>query len=286
LTVTRQLIVFFSIAFGFSWLVEAWMLAAHARIEFIILASCGPTVAAIVTNRLANGSYRAFRFNVSWLRTLAATVLGVCLIVAAYVILPSIAVVDASKLHWRALLSIHVYNYSTLLGGPLFEEPGWRGFALPRLESRLSPLSSALLLGGLWAAWHLPLFFYPGWTTFSIWMYFLLESGFSVLMTLGTNLARFAVITPILMHAMLNTITQFFPGLFANAQPGSGGFLLRFLAKIPGHAHFHLSVPFDLLITLGGWTVALLVIAMTKGSLGYRAEAGSESSSQTQSAQA
>jgi membrane protease YdiL (CAAX protease family) len=37
------------------------------------------------------------------------------------------------------------------------EEPGWRGFALPRLEARFSPLIANLILALFWALWHLPL---------------------------------------------------------------------------------------------------------------------------------
>lgn len=43
-----------------------------------------------------------------------------------------------------------------LSSGPLLEEMGWRGFALPLLLSRFSPLSASVILGLLWAAWHLP----------------------------------------------------------------------------------------------------------------------------------
>jgi uncharacterized protein len=49
-----------------------------------------------------------------------------------------------------------------VLGGPLFEEPGWRGFALPRLQRLLhGPLVGGLILGSLWALWHLPGFLVP-----------------------------------------------------------------------------------------------------------------------------
>src|SRR5215212_3304199 len=43
--------------------------------------------------------------------------------------------------------------------GPLGEEPGWRGFALPGLQSTLSPLVSTLILGALVTVWHAPLLF-------------------------------------------------------------------------------------------------------------------------------
>src|SRR5439155_1424107 len=38
-------------------------------------------------------------------------------------------------------------------GGPLLEEPGWRGFALPRLQLRWGPLVGTMILGVLWAGW-------------------------------------------------------------------------------------------------------------------------------------
>ena len=46
--------------------------------------------------------------------------------------------------------------------GPLGEEPGWRGYALPRLEVALGPVRGSLFLALLWAGWHLPLFWIPG----------------------------------------------------------------------------------------------------------------------------
>ena len=46
--------------------------------------------------------------------------------------------------------------------GPLWEEPGWRGFALPRLQRQYGPLAGTLVLGFLWALWHAPGFL-GGW---------------------------------------------------------------------------------------------------------------------------
>jgi membrane protease YdiL (CAAX protease family) len=42
------------------------------------------------------------------------------------------------------------------------EEIGWRGYALPRLTKRFGLMKAALILGPIWACWHLPLFLIPG----------------------------------------------------------------------------------------------------------------------------
>lgn len=50
----------------------------------------------------------------------------------------------------------------SLIGGPLPEEPGWRGTAYPRMRDRMGRVPACLLLGVVWAIWHLPLFFIAG----------------------------------------------------------------------------------------------------------------------------
>jgi membrane protease YdiL (CAAX protease family) len=45
---------------------------------------------------------------------------------------------------------------------PILEELGWRGYALDRLQLNWSALSASLILGVVWAVWHLPLFFIEG----------------------------------------------------------------------------------------------------------------------------
>ena len=44
-----------------------------------------------------------------------------------------------------------------VIGGGL-EEPGWRGFALPRLQEHHTPVKATLILGVVWGIWHLPLY--------------------------------------------------------------------------------------------------------------------------------
>ena len=54
------------------------------------------------------------------------------------------------------------YPIVLVLGGPLGEEIGWRGFALPALLRRFSPLVASVLVAAMWTLWHLPLFWLQG----------------------------------------------------------------------------------------------------------------------------
>lgn len=50
-----------------------------------------------------------------------------------------------------------IFAFNLLFGGTLGEEIGWRGFALPRLLEKFSPLQASFILGVVWALWHLPI---------------------------------------------------------------------------------------------------------------------------------
>jgi membrane protease YdiL (CAAX protease family) len=85
----------------------------------------------------------------------------------------------------------------------LTEELAWRGFVLPRLQARLTPLTSALILGALWAVWHTPLFFIDdssqqGWPYLGFVALVLAES---VLISWLFNHARGSVLLVALFHA-------------------------------------------------------------------------------------
>jgi hypothetical protein len=66
----------------------------------------------------------------------------------------------APRLNWRFAPQILLVGV-VFDPGPVGEEFGWRGFALPRLLRRHNPLVATLILGALWAVWHLPAFFVP-----------------------------------------------------------------------------------------------------------------------------
>jgi CAAX protease family protein len=46
----------------------------------------------------------------------------------------------------------------TVVGGPLGEELGWRGFLLPRLLPRFRPVVASLLIAPVWFLFHVPAF--------------------------------------------------------------------------------------------------------------------------------
>ncbi|MGN8551357.1 UNVERIFIED_CONTAM: CPBP family intramembrane metalloprotease [Microbacterium sp. SLM126] len=83
----------------------------------------------------------------------AATALGGGLVVLAGGDLGSFASPFAES--WSSILT--VFGLTLLFGGPLGEEVGWRGWLLPTLQLRLSPLLASLMVGLVWGLWHLPL---------------------------------------------------------------------------------------------------------------------------------
>lgn len=93
-----------------------------------------------------------------------------------------------------------------LFGGPLMEELGWRGFVLPRLQNKLNPVFSSLILGVIWACWHLPLFFIPGTSQYGCsFVIFIIQCiGLAMLYTWVYNQTNGSLLLPILLHASWN----------------------------------------------------------------------------------
>ena len=97
--------------------------------------------------------------------------------------------------------------------GPLPEELGWRGWFLPRLQSRMSPFRSSLVIGLVWTFWHAPMFAFPGAAipsflpldARSVLLYLTLITGEAVLFTALFNRTRGSVLLAIVFHTTFNT---------------------------------------------------------------------------------
>jgi membrane protease YdiL (CAAX protease family) len=60
--------------------------------------------------------------------------------------------------------------WPNILGGPLEEEFGWRGYLLPRLSARIGNTWATLSVGAIWASWHLPMMLTDVWGV-SFWCF-------------------------------------------------------------------------------------------------------------------
>lgn len=166
-----ELLYFYLLAFGISWL--GWVpQTLHARgiISFstpmlTLLGGAGPTLAAVLTLLLlkqreripalfkavldvqARPAWIIFTLSYWPLMTLAVLWIGKAL--RLYYSYPLV-------MPWFQLIPVFV----TMLFSNVWEEIGWRGFALPRFR-RWSDMSTALIMGVLWSLWHLPLLLDP-----------------------------------------------------------------------------------------------------------------------------
>jgi len=103
------------------------------------------------------------------------------------------------------------------------EELAWRGFAMPRLQSKYNALTSSLIMGSIWAVFHLPLFFTVTGSSQADESFggFLISTiALSVLYTWMLNNTRGSVLLAYLFHAAANTWSQVVPIDHANAQVG------------------------------------------------------------------
>jgi uncharacterized protein len=157
----RELVIFFVLSYLIAW----------STLPFGSFLAFSPLFSAIIVVTIAEGwrglaqvGRRLIRWRVNWIWYAAA--IGLPLLVHALAIgLNMAAGAPAPSLAqfqpWYAVLMVFGLSMVNPLEGPLGEEPAWRGFAQPRLQSKWSPLASAALLAVLITSWHLPLVFMP-----------------------------------------------------------------------------------------------------------------------------
>jgi membrane protease YdiL (CAAX protease family) len=148
---------------------------------------------------------------------------------------------------WQ-LLPAYLLNLAVLffVGGPLGEETGWRGFALPRLQQRYGALAASLVLGVDWALWHLPNYFIPAMNTWTgnLWIYLGIAVALSVIHTWVYNGTGSSLLLVTLLHAAVDASTRLFlPMIFGNDRAAGNW------------------VP---LIAFGVWTLLLLLFTQSR----------------------
>jgi hypothetical protein len=89
--------------------------------------------------------------------------------------------------------------------GPLGEELGWRGFALPRLLTLHKPLRASLILGAIWGVWHLPAFALAGTAqnALSLPMFLLGALALSIIATALFHATHGSVLSAVLLHMIV-----------------------------------------------------------------------------------
>jgi len=123
---------------------------------------------------------------------------------------------------------LYVIPFAIVMSTPaqVGEELGWRGYALPRLARRLGLAPASILLGVIWALWHLPLFYVRWAETFgqSFPVYAIQVTAISVAIAWLWAQTGGSLLLPMLFHAAVNNTKDIVPAV---AQPASGPFGLN-----------------------------------------------------------
>lgn len=113
-----------------------------------------------------------------------------------------------------ALFVIAEFGYAFFVGGAVSGEPGWRGFLLPRLQDRFSPLIASLLVWFPWALWHAPLDYagYAG-PTFAAFLRtrLVILVPLSIIITWVYNRSGKTILSAALFHSVFNVAPDFIP---------------------------------------------------------------------------
>ena len=272
----HPLVFYFLIAFSFSWLsflpgVLTYYGVLNVSPSIIgllgIAGLLGPALSGFIMTALTEGRMGIRR----WLQRIVRWRVGFVWYLFALVGLPVVMVLGTivrpgalESFQTLAPLSVLPYLsafvFMVLIGGPLFEEPGWSGFAQPRLQRLNGPLVGGLILGSLWALWHLPGFLIPSQditdipprgTVLDFIVFALALIGLRLIIMWVFNNTRGSVLMAILVHASWNTfysaaLVELFPA------PSVLGSYLN--------------------LTIAAVALAVLLATFTRGRLGYRQE--------------
>lgn len=211
----HPVISFYALTFPLSW--RAYLVALVHPTGELGLDPYGPLIAAVAVTALAGGLDGLK----TWARTLlrwraAPSLYAFALLVPLLITLLGIGTnlalgakppLAAAWASWPSLLV--VFPLVMVLGGPLGEEPAWRGLALARVAERRPMLQASLAVGVVWFAWHLPLLLArPG----EVWPGLVGILSASVVFGWLYQRSNGVVLLPLLMHTAQNTFGGEFAG--------------------------------------------------------------------------
>jgi membrane protease YdiL (CAAX protease family) len=196
------------------WFTVVWLLrtGGSASVTALVLfGGFGPLLAGVLV-AFAGGDARSWLANLvdvsSPLHVWAAAILVPVVLYGGAI---GLFVLVGGGFDGTALLpaaAIPAVVVATFVRGGL-EEPGWRGIALPVLQRRVGAFQASLVVGGIWALWHVPLFLMPGssqaGTPFAL--YAAVVVGLSVVTTWLYNASGGRVLVAVVFHTLANTVS-------------------------------------------------------------------------------
>jgi membrane protease YdiL (CAAX protease family) len=168
----HQIVTFFIVTFAITWGIGAFAVLLPTQFKNLLgelsdthplyyIAVAAPTISAIFLTLAWEGWHGLgdlfkrllrWRFGIVWY-----TLVLIGLPALGWLITRFTGSHPLKDISTPALLLALLFNL--LITGPLGEELGWRGYALPRLLKRFSPFTASLILGFIWGIWHLPSFY-------------------------------------------------------------------------------------------------------------------------------
>ena len=198
--------------------IPGWMWA-FAPVAFV--GGWGPSVAALIVTYRTGGRTAVRRLAsslIAWRvppRWYLVTFALPPLVTAASLLVIDRGTATLRQFDWSAALANVPIAYALALPfGPLGEELGWRGFALPRLLVRFSPVKASLVLGGIWTFWHVPMMLWSpgasipsfmGLSVSSVAIYLIQVTASTALMTFLFLRTNGSVLLAVIAHLAFNS---------------------------------------------------------------------------------
>ena len=219
----NSLLGYFVLAYAISWTIGIPLaLIAQGKVDWQIpfpvhyLYAYGPMLSALIMTGFTKGRSGIadiFKRLFKWRMSFGWWMISLSPLAAYFVIVLVQRVIQGEWVDFSLLgevnflpnlgigaLSLWIFTYG------IGEEVGWRGYALPRLQEKMSALNATLVLGVLWALWHLPIFFYLFDPAIAIGWFFGLMSG-AILFTWLYNSTDGSLLAVALWHGTFNFIT-------------------------------------------------------------------------------